>query len=71
MRAAVLVRTILRDIHLVAEQRKLQKCIWRIESELRAKDRPDLSASREERLQLKKEKLLTVNNLIESYKMKK
>lgn len=58
-------------VTLVAEQRKLQKCIWRIESELRAKDRPDLSASREQRLQLKKEKLLTVNNLIESYKIKK
>lgn len=58
-------------VTLIAQQRRLQKCIWRIESELRSGSRPDLSSLRENRLQRKKEELATVNNYIDAYKMKK
>lgn len=57
-------------ITLVAQQRRLQKCIWRIEAELRSGTRPDLASHRENRLARKKEELSTVDNLINSYKLK-
>lgn len=56
---------------LFRRQKNLIGAIWRVKSEMKKNDRPDLKIQREERLRMKENELEEVNRIIESYNGRK
>ena len=56
---------------LFRRQKNLIGAIWRVKSEMKKNDRPDLRIQREERLRMKENELEEVNRIIESYNGRK
>ena len=56
---------------LFRRQKNLIGAIWRVKSEMKKNDRPDLKIQREDRLRAKENELEEVNRIIESYNGRK